>query len=639
MCGIVGILTPRAEHPEQLLSRLRRMGRWQFHRGPDDWGEWVSGGVALGHNRLSIIDLEGGGQPMASPDGGVRVIFNGEIYNFRELRRELEGRGCAFRTDHSDTEVIVHGYAEWGTGVFARLEGMFAIGLWDEHRRRLVLARDRLGIKPLYYHAPAADGVVFASEPKSILGSGLAPRALRTASIPDYFAFRAPAHPETLFEGVAKLPPGTWCAWDEEGRGGDPVPYWTLGAVKGRFASARQAGDAVQAELEQAVSSHAIADVPLGVFLSGGVDSSLVAAMLSREMPVEAFTVGTDSPLDETPFAQTVAGHLGVKLHVLRVKPDDFLGRFGDWAYFNDDPVSDPSALALMLLSEHARGHGMKVMLAGEGADELFGGYNAYQRFALFARAARLPLAAAAGRRAAARAGGRNGDYLATLGDLRYLGTAHPLDRAARQGLFAPELLAGWVNRQAVEYASFAGADPLRRAMLADQRIRLSDDLLPRTDRATMALSLEARVPFLDRRVVELANSLPSRWCVRLAPPQGKWLLKKVAERFVPREVIYRDKRGFDLPLQQWLSTSFRDRIAEYLDARRLPGIRYDFVRRAYDAVRGGGSGATVIVWQWLVLEEWHRQWVEGAATPARPRIVSNQAAFALLDHGACAPA
>ena len=637
MCGILGILSHRAEPGDALLARLRRMGRWQFHRGPDDWGEWVEGGVALGHNRLSIIDLECGLQPMASPGGEVRVVFNGEIYNFAALRAELAGRGRPFLTDHSDTEVIVQGYAEWGTGVFARLEGMFAIAVWDARRGRLVLARDRLGIKPLYYaHTPG--GVVFASEPKAILASGLVEPALRTEGLPDYFAFRAAAHPETLFRGIHKLPPATWCEC-RDGRVGEPVPYWTLEARPASFASPEAAADAVQASLEQAVRSHAIADVPVGVFLSGGVDSSLVAALLRAVMPVEAFTVGTDSPLDETPFAETVARHLGIRLHGLRVRPEDFLDRFEDWAYFNDDPVSDPSALALMLLSEHARGHGMKVMLAGEGSDELFGGYNAYQRFALFARAARLPGAAAAGRVAARRAGGRNGDYLATLGDLRYLGTAHTLDAASRHGLFAPELLAGWVNRQAAEYASFGAGDPLRRAMLADQRVRLSDDLLPRTDRATMALSLEARVPFLDRQVVELANSLPTRWCVRLAPPQGKWLLKRVAERFVPREVIYRSKRGFDLPLQQWLSTRFRERIGEYLEERRLPGVSYPFLRRTYAACAGGSGGATAVVWQWLVLEEWHRHWVEGAAVPAAPRIVSNRAALDLLDEATCAPA
>jgi asparagine synthase (glutamine-hydrolysing) len=615
------------------------MGLWQFHRGPDDWGEWAEDGIALGHNRLSIIDIECGKQPMASVSGDIQVVFNGEIYNFANLRRQLAQKGHIFQTDHSDTEVIVNGYAEWGTGVFSRLEGMFGIGIWDRRSRYLIVARDRLGIKPVYYATPPG-AFVFSSEPKAILAAGLVEAALDPASLPDYFLFRAPVHPSTLFRGISKLPPGCWCAFTSDGGFEAPREYWQLTARPGAFRSVREAEEQVTSVLEQAVVSHSIADVPVGVFLSGGVDSSLVAALLSKHVKLDAFTVGTESHLDESGFARTVAEHLGLRLHVLSVDSGDFLQSFDEWMYFNDDPVSDPSALALMLLAEHARNHGMKVMLAGEGSDELFGGYNSYLRYSLFERLARLPFSSAAGKRVAARVGGREGDYLATLGQLRFLGTAHTLDRSARAHLFDPDVVQlqetsvlDRLSRSAV------GADGVREAMLFDQAVRLPDDLLPRTDRATMALSLETRVPFLDRRVVELANSLPSRWCVKQVPPQGKWLLKRIAARHVPPSVVYRQKRGFDLPLQTWLANDFRDRLESNLADQRVPGLNYTFLGKVHQACMGGDARAAIIAWQWLVLEEWYRQWILGGALPRRPRVVTNPAAYSFLEDNASAPA
>ncbi len=568
---------------------------------------------------------------MSSADGTIQVVFNGEIYNYLILREQLSQKGHVFKTNHSDTEVIVAGYAEWGTDVFSRLEGMFAIGIWDIAAQKLVLARDRLGIKPVYYTI-SAGGLAFASEPKAVLAGSSTSPAFAEGSVLDYFMFRGPVHPHSLFRGVMKLPPGTWCEFTSQGEFRSPRIYWRPISIPDEMFSSREAEERTLAELEQAVFSHTIADVPVGIFLSGGVDSSLIAALLGRHAKLDAFTVGTSSPMDESAFAQTVANHLDIKLHVLNVGASDFLGGFDEWMYFNDDPCSDPSALALMLLSHHARRQGVKVILAGEGADEIFGGYRSYSRYKQFAQLARLPGATWIGKYLGCHRAGQSSDYFSNLRPLPFWGTAHTLDSPMRNGLFDPDLVATFEKTLFQRFIEGAeGAPHARAAMLFDQKTRLPNDLLSRTDRATMASSLEARVPFLDRRVVELANSLPDKWCVKLFPRAEKWLLKRIAERKVPRSVVYREKRGFDLPLQTWLVKDFRERIESHLKTRRLPGINYAYLRQLQTSSINGNAAATAVVWQWLVLEEWHHRWILGAASPRLPRTEYNTVAHRLL--------
>lgn len=614
MCGILGIVADRASPPEMLRDRIRQMGVWQTHRGPDGWGEWVRDGVALGHNRLAIIDLPGGHQPMGTEDGEIQTVFNGEIYNCVDLRRRLEQYGHRFRTDHSDTEVIVHGYRQWGVEVFRHLEGMFAIGIWDGYHGRMVLARDRVGIKPLYY-SMGPDGLVFASEPKTILASRMVGSELRVGSIPDYFMFRAPVQPHTMLGAIRKLEPGTYRVFDLESGLGDAVPYWTLAAEERKGMTPGEWEERILKELDRAVKSHLLADVPVGLFLSGGVDSSLIAALSSRHSTLQAFTVGTRSSLDESGYARTVAEHLGLRVNVREVTAQDYLERFDDWMYFNDDPVADPSALALLLLAEHAREHGMKVMLSGEGADELAGGYHSYQRYAAFLALRRVPFASGLAARLGPRVGGRSGDYLTTLPHLQFLGTAHVLDAAAREMLFTGELHR-YEDSWALEGHAPPTAGALRQAMLFDQAVRLPNDILPRTDRATMAVSLEARVPFLDRRVIELLNGLPDPLAVRLVRPECKWVLKRIAARQVPAEVVYRRKLGFELPVHLWLGVEFRERMEDYLREAVVPGLDYSYLKGAYRLHRDGKHGGTAMLWAQLVLEEWYRRWVLGQATP-----------------------
>jgi asparagine synthase (glutamine-hydrolysing) len=631
MCGILGIVTSPESEDVDLRTLIRCIGLWQYHRGPDGWGEWIANGVALGQNRLAILDVPLGKQPMASADGRVQVVFNGEIYNYLELWSELKSKGYRFRTDHSDTEVIVHGYCEWGADVFSRLEGMFAIGIWDAARRKLVLARDRLGIKPVYY-APTSRGLVFASEPKTILASGWITPRLAAESLPDYFMFRAPLGAETLFEGIRSLPPGSWCDYDRSTGIGPHHRYWEPRET--RLAErAESLEHRVEKVIDDAALSHLAADVPVGIFLSGGVDSSLLAALVSRHARLDAFTVGTHSKLEESGYATQVANRLGLPLHVRFVTGDDFRARFDDWCYFNDDPVSDPSALALMLITEHAREHGMKVMLAGEGADELFGGYHSYIRLSAYSRLSRLPLKGPAAALLRMRARGVDRDYLSSLDDLHFFGSAHVLQARDRRHLFNGAMSAsiGSWERRAFPQCPTRGS-VARSAMLFDQVTRLPNDLLPRTDRATMAYSLEARVPYLDRRVVELANGLSQSDSVRLVPPSGKPLLKRIAARHVPRRVVYRHKRGFNLPVERWLTIDFRDRIESFLRERRISELDYDYIRSVYD-IHTHGEHQAALLWAWLVLEQWHRLWIDGEAVPCRPAIVADEEAYRLLLH------
>jgi asparagine synthase (glutamine-hydrolysing) len=630
MCGILGIVTTQTRQSSGLRALIRGMGLWQYHRGPDGWGEWLGDGVALGQNRLAILDLVHGKQPMASADGLVQVVFNGEIYNFRDLWTDLSRRGYPFRTDHSDTEVIVHGYREWGTGLFDRLEGMFAIAIWDVSTQSLIIARDRLGIKPLYYMCNER-GIIFASEPKTIIASGWVKPRLNDKTLFDFFMFRAPLGPETLFEGINKLSAGCWCRYDRSKGLGPQKRYWEPQAIRMPVRDAELIEDRVENALDDAALSHLAADVPVGLFLSGGVDSSLLAALVARHAQIEAFAVGTHSKLDESRFASKVANHLGLPLHIRWVTGEDFRNRFEAWSFFNDDPVSDPSALALMLLSEHARRGGMKVMLAGEGADELFGGYYSYLRFKAYSLLSRIPMPRYGHEFLGSQARGVDGDYLGSLTDLAFFGSAHVLHAHDRRSLFAGEtatLVHEW-KKNAFATRPLAAEDG-RTAMLFDQVVRLPNDLLSRTDRATMAYSLEARVPYLDRSVAELANGLSDRECVRLIPPRAKWLLKRIAAKHVPPSVIYRRKRGFNLPVERWLAVDFSERIDRFLRERAISSLNYDYLGSVnWDHKRGRHRAA--LLWAWLVLEQWNRLWIEGDAVPQRPAIISDRKAYELL--------
>ena len=553
MCGICGIASRTAAAD---LDRLGRMSAALVHRGPDSAGEHVDGNVALAARRLSIIDLAGGDQPISSEDGTCTVVQNGEIYNYPELRDELERQGHRFRTS-CDTEVHLHLYERDGVEYLRSLRGMFAVALWDAARRRLVLARDRYGIKPLYYR-DTGGALEFASELRALPRGEIDPDALEA-----FLAFNSIPAPYSIFREVRKLPAGHVLVWDEAGglavdryaRPG-PAPVEEL-----RGDDEAELVEGLRARLRDSVRAHFLADVPVGVLLSGGVDSALLAALAAQETPeaVHTFTIGfAERSFDERADARRVAERYSTDHHELLVRPDPVV-LLPALAEAFDEPFADSSALPTYLVSQLAAEH-VKVALSGEGGDELFGGYYTYaadllaDRVAPLARVAR-PLV----ERLPTSSSKASFDYKAK----RFVRAAHlpPLERHhAWKEIFSPELRAELrgsrsmfdpVDVYRARYAETAHADDLARLQDVDFGIYLVDDLLVKTDRASMAHSLEARVPYLDTVVTNLALALPTRHKVRgLAK---KVLLRKAVEPLLPREIVHGKKRGYSIPAAAWL--------------------------------------------------------------------------------------
>ncbi|HEU5252291.1 MAG TPA: asparagine synthase (glutamine-hydrolyzing) [Solirubrobacterales bacterium] len=559
MCGICGVVAAEREGAPD-LEAVARMSERLVHRGPDDDGLFHEGPVALAARRLSIIDLAHGHQPIENEDRSAVVVQNGEIYNYRELKRELEGKGHRFATD-CDTEVLVHGYEEWGEGFVERLRGMFAIALWDKRRRRLLLARDRFGIKPLYYRHVGGT-LSFASELKAMLEQPGFSRAIDPKAVSAYLAFNSIPAPLTIFAEARKLPPGHLLAW--EGGEVELRRYARVGATPGdeRGGSEDELAARLREVLEDSVRAHLVADVPVGVLLSGGVDSGGLAALAAGHSgePVRTFSIGfEEAGFDELSRARLVAERYGTDHRELIVRPDavELLPKLVE-AF--DEPFGDSSALPTYLVSELAAEH-VKVALSGEGGDELFGGYYTYVADLLARRIGRLaPLARPLAEALPSRHDRVGFDYKAK----RFARAAAlpPLERHhAWKEIFSPGQRAelagaaasGWdpVDLYRERYAETAGAEELARMQDVDLGIYLVDDLLVKTDRASMAHSLETRVPFLDPRVAELAFSLPRRAKVRGF--SKKRLLRKALEPLLPREIIHGRKQGFSIPIAAWL--------------------------------------------------------------------------------------
>src|SRR6478672_3166649 len=567
MCGICGIATADG-HAD--VEALRAMSAQLVHRGPDSGGEHVDREVALGSRRLSIIDLAGGDQPIANEDGSVVVVQNGEIYNYPQLRDELARAGHAFRT-HSDTEALVHLYEEHGTGFAERLRGMFAVAIWDAARRRLVLARDRYGIKPLYYRHVGGE-LRFASEVRSLPRGEIDADALEA-----FLAFNSIPAPYSIFKDVRKLPAGHVLVWEEGGaisieryaRPG-PVPEEAL-----RGDDEAELVEELRARLRDSVRAHLLADVPVGVLLSGGVDSAVLAALAAQETPeaVHTFTIGFEErSFDERADARRVAERYGTNHHELLVRPDPLV-LLPALAEAFDEPFADSSALPTYLVSQLATEH-VKVALSGEGGDELFGGYYTYAADLLAVRVAPLArLARPLVERLPSSSGKASFDYKAK----RFVRAAHlpPLERHhGWKEIFSPDLRAELTGRQSAfdpvdiyraRYAETAAADPLARLQDVDFGIYLVDDLLVKTDRASMAHSLEARVPFLDSVITNFAFTLATKHKVRGL--SKKVLLRKAAEPLLPREVVHGRKRGFSIPAAAWL----RGELAPFARATLSP--------------------------------------------------------------------
>lgn len=579
MCGICGLVRDDGGSPDRAL--LEAMRDTLVHRGPDSAGLALDGPAGLAARRLAIIDVEGGDQPLANEDGTVTVVQNGEIYNYRELRRWLAGRGHSLRT-RSDTEVLAHLYEEDGPSFVLRLRGMFALALWDARRGRLVLARDRFGIKPLFY-ARARGALAFASELKALLRQPGFSRDVDPEALRAYLAFNSVPAPYTIFREARKLPPGHLLTW-EPGRGeprleryARPAPA-PVGAL--RTESEAELAVELRARLADSVRAHLVADVPVGVLLSGGVDSSALAAFAATESPgrVSTFTIGfEESSFDERGRARLVAERYGTDHHELVLRPDAAT-LLGELAVAFDEPLGDSSAIPTYLVSRLAAGH-VKVVLSGEGADELFGGYFTYvaDRLAPWlgpaARAARplVELLPSSSRRVGP-------EYMAK----RFARAAHlpPLERHhGWKEILSPELQAELVlparrgsldpvDLLRVRYAETEGAAPLARLQDVDLGLYLVDDLLVKTDRASMAHSLEVRVPYLDTVVADLALALPDR--LKVHGLAKKRLLRRAVEPLLPREIARGAKRGFSIPAAAWLRGELEPFARDVLSRSRL---------------------------------------------------------------------
>jgi len=573
MCGICGVVGPGAD-----AEAVRRMNARLVHRGPDSEGSFAADGVALAMRRLSIIDLAGGDQPIANEDGSVVVVQNGEIYNYRELRRELERRGHRFRTA-SDTEVLVHLYEEHGEGFAERLRGMFAVAIWDERERRLLLARDRFGIKPLYYGL--REGTLsFASELKALLEQPGFSRQIEPRAVAAFLAFNSIPAPLTIFAEARKLPAGTLAVWRDGElrlrRYARPAPVEAERAKRG---PADELAGELRETLRGSVRAHLVADVPVGVLLSGGVDSAGLVALAAGEQadPVKTFSVGfEEASFDELERARLVAERYRTEHHEIVLRPDavELLPKLVE-AF--DEPFGDSSALPTYLVSELAAGE-VKVALSGEGGDELFGGYYTYVADLLAARVGRLAaLAAPLAELLPSSDAKVSFDYKAK----RFARGAGlpPLERHhAWKEIFSRETQAallggrdpGWdpVDLYRERYAETAGAEPLARLQDVDLGVYLVDDLLVKTDRSSMAHSLELRVPFLDNEVAASALGLATPLKVRRGAK--KRLLRQALAPLLPREVLKGPKQGFSIPVAAWLRGPLQGFARETLSAETL---------------------------------------------------------------------
>ncbi len=556
------------------------------HRGPDDDGYLCEGPVGLAMRRLQVLDPEGGAQPLYNEDRTVAVVFNGEIYNFRELRQELETRGHTFRT-RCDTEVIVHQYEEDGADCLQRFNGMFALALWDATRRRLLLARDRMGIKPLYW-MDGPTSLVFASELKALLPHPDAAAELDPVGLSRYLTHEYLPAPHTILRGMHKLPPGHRLLLDE---GGTRVERWWRLRFSGTRVptSQEEALEELESRLEGAVRRRLVSDVPLGAFLSGGVDSSTVVALMQRHSPrpVQTFSIGFhESSYDESPHARQVAHHLGTEHHEKIFHGQEMLDLIPQVADFLDEPLGDPSILPTFLLSRFTRA-GVTVALSGDGGDELFAGYPTYRAHRAARWYARLPawlrrtvveplvralpvsdrylsLDFVANRFVAAAALPPLQRHVTWMGSLLGDDKRRLLSPDLRRELEGDDELAS--ARQIWDECDTD--DPLGRFLHLDLRTYLQDDILAKVDRASMAHSLEVRVPLLDHTVVEFATALPSEW--KLHGGRGKVLFKKLAARLLPASIVRRPKRGFAIPVASWLRGPLREMATDLLAPERI---------------------------------------------------------------------
>ena len=630
MCGIAGKLYfapgAQANRPE-----IEAMLRPIHHRGPDGQGIHLDGPAGLGHVRLAIIDVDGGPQPMTNEDGTVWIVFNGEIYNFQALREDLVARGHQFRS-HSDTEVIIHLYEEYGLDCLRHLRGMFAFAIWDQKRRRLFVARDRVGIKPLYY-CQTPEALYFASELKAIITDPKVSRETNPVALRQFFSFYYLPGEETLFKSIHKLAPGHHLV-AEQGKV-TIQRYWDLQFTEERWGRTfEEVVEELYGLLGSTVRDHMIADVPVGVLLSGGVDSSAVLnfAVKGTDKKVKAFTIGFDGNqvVDERPYARMAAQRFGAEHHELSITAEDFWNFLPTYAWHMEEPVCEPPAVALHYISELARKH-VKVLLSGEGGDEAFAGYPNYPHMLRLERIRRAmgplarPVGVAAdfagslfGHEKAQRYGYALGRPLAEHYFSRTSTPTVAFNRIAK-GFFSPSFLAATSGDAAASFMAkllrpVENTSLLNQMLYADTKTWLPDDLLVKADKITMASSLELRVPLLDHKVLEFAASLRPEHKVQ--GNDTKRALKAAFAKVLPEEILTRKKAGFPVPYSRWLSGELAPRVREIILSEKAKSRGYydpKALERLVETHERDNSHPKAI-FSLLVVELWHRQFVDQSA-------------------------
>ena len=629
MCGIAGIFEYqdiRAVH----AGTLRRMTDAVRHRGPDDHGEFIDDGLALGMRRLSIIDLEGGKQPIANESGEVVVVFNGEIYNYRELREQLLRSGHVLKT-MSDTEVIVHLYEEKGAECVLALRGMFGFALWDAAERKLVLARDRLGIKPLYY-ADVDGTLVFGSEIKSILQHPGVAAQLNYQALSDFLSLKYVPAPETLFSNIHAVPPGFMLICTAQGV--CLRRYWDLRFSEDVGQDEADCAERLEALLRESVLLHLRSDVPFGAFLSGGLDSSTIVALMAGylDQPVETFSVGFSgegSAMSETRYARQVAEYYGTHHHEVIIEAREFVESAERVIWHLDQPVADLACFANMMLADAASRH-VKMVLTGEGGDELFAGYARYSGERLSPAFKLLPGAAKRAfiRGAECIPGQRRAklalNALAESNEAsRLLGWFPLFNETEKASLLVDDV---WMDtacapteRVITAQLGNAGSTvPLSRMLYVDTKLWLPDDLLARGDKMSMAASIEARVPLLDHKVVEFAASLPSQ--LKVHNLTRKYLLKKVAGKLLPREIVHRKKQGFPIPISLWFRSEARPFVSDLLapDTIRRRGLfDVSYVQGLLQDHMSGRADRGAQLWALMLVELWHARFIDVSSSEA----------------------
>jgi asparagine synthase (glutamine-hydrolysing) len=632
MCGIYGEVGASREHP---------VGHWGeaavdaiSHRGPDERGIWREGDVFLGMRRLSIIDLAGGNQPIWNEDNTKCIVYNGELYNFLDLRPELEAKGHRFRT-RSDTEVILHAYEQWGTKCLERFNGMFAFAIWDRAKRKLFVARDRIGEKPLYYFW---DGTrfVFASEIKSILADPSIPRRINERGLANFLAVGHAVAPETMFRNIFKLLPGHSLTFHDGQLRIDE--YWTIGNEPQLLSSQGynevDYSEAVATLLDDSVKRRMIADVPVGAFLSGGVDSSAVVSLMTKHASdkVKSFSLGFDvgGAYNELSDARRVAAYLGTDHYELNVEHLDLIETLRSLVYHYDEPFGDSAGFPIYLLSRFARQH-VKVVLSGDGGDELFGGYRryaidqlapVYRFFPTVAREKWVP--SAVGRLPRLRRMKRAAETLHIQDPTsRYASWLVVFTAEMQAELLQPSLTSSLIGHNPAAiypryYSELDGgteADHLNRLMYVDVKTLLADAYMEKLDKAMMACSLEGRLPMLDHRLVELAFQIPSRYKIR--GWTTKRILKRAVSDLIPRHVLRRPKHGFSVPTDPWFRGSLKSFAFDVLlddSARRRGYFQPDFVERLWKEHSEGRHVWDEQLWLLLNFEMWHRTYMDKQA-------------------------